>query len=157
MNVPTVRTALLNIVILLAVASAAGSLSIPAAGAADSARAWSAPTPAGPLSATLESRGKESALVLTLRPEAGVRVVPPVLRVDVPALLRARVAGRFPAAIRSEKEEGPLRAVLPLKGPVRFADPDRNDGMMRVEFRSCRSGPGTCAVQRLDIPLRAGP
>ncbi|MBP2296640.1 hypothetical protein [Azospirillum rugosum] len=153
MTVSAVRT----VVLLLAVAPVAGPLSIPAAGAADPTRTWSAPTPAGPLTAALETRGKESALVLTLKPEAGVRVVPPVLRVDVPALLRARVAGRFPAAIRSEREDGPLRAVLPLKGPVRFADPDRNDGMMRVEFRYCRNGPATCAVQRLDIPLRAGP
>ncbi len=156
MNVPAVRAAARAAVMLLAVVPVAGPLSVPAACAADPARAWSAPTPAGPLSATLETRGKESALVLALKPEAGVRVVPPVLRVDVPALLRARIAGRFPAAIRSEREDGPLRAVLPLKGPVRFADPDRNDGMMRVEFRYCRSGPATCAVQRLDIPLRAG-
>lgn len=157
MNVSATRAVIVLSVVALVAASGAGGPSIPAAGAADPARAWSAPTPAGPLSATVERRGKESALVLTLRPEAGVRVVPPVLRVDVPALLRARVAGRFPAAIRSEREEGPLRAVLPLKGSVRFADSDRNDGMMRVEFRHCRGGPATCAVQRLDIPLRAGP
>jgi hypothetical protein len=120
------------------------------------ARTWSAETPAGPFTATLEARGKGETLVLTLTPSAGVRVMPPVLRVDVPALLRDRVTGRFPAAIRSERENGPLRAVLPMKAPVRFADPDRNDGMMRVEFRHCRSGPGSCAVERLDIPLRAG-
>ena len=124
--------------------------------AQNGARIWSAETSAGRFTAALETRRKGEALVLTLTPPAGARVTPPVLRVDVPRLLRDRVAGRFPAAIRSERETGPVRAVLPLKAPVRFADPDRNDGMMRVEFRHCRADPGSCAVERLDIPLRAG-
>lgn len=128
----------------------------PMSTAAETPRLWSAQTPAGAFTAVLESRGKGEALVLTLTPDAGTRVQPPALRVDVPALLRGRVAGRFPATLRSDREGGPLRAVLPLKAPVRFADPDRNDGMMRVEFRHCRGGPATCAVERVDIPLRAG-
>ena len=158
------------VVILPLLVSAA--LAMPVGAAAQTARDWSAATPAGTLSATLEGRGKASTLVLTLRPAAGLRVVPPALRVDVPALLRSRVGGRFPAVVRSDREEGPLRAVLPLKGPLRIADPDRNDGMMRVEFRYCRGpaahrpdrqpdrqpdqGLSACAVERLDIPLRAG-
>jgi len=133
------------------------SVLTPAVWARESARGWKAETAAGPFTAIVEGRGKGEALILTLRAKAGARVAPPVLRVDVPTLLRERVTGRFPAAIRSETEGGPLRAVLPLKAPVRFADPDRNDGMMRVEFRHCRAEPGSCAVERLDIPLRTGP
>lgn len=146
-------------------------LHAPVAGAATGASApagrdWSADTAAGPLAAAIERHGRGGeAMVLTLRPGPGVRVAPPVLRVDVPALVRGRFEGRFPAAVRPARDDardnardsGPLRVVLPLAAPVRFADPDRNDGMVRVEFRHCRGDdPRACAVERVDIPVSAG-
>lgn len=118
---------------------------------------WSADLPAGRFTAEIRpgKRPAAGSLVLELRPARGVRVVPPVLRVNVPALVRGRVEGRFPAALRSDRPEGPYRAELALKGPLRIADPDRNDGMLRVEFRYCGEAADRCSVGRVEVPLRA--
>lgn len=115
---------------------------------------WRSETPAGILDATIRAEGKSESLVLTLTPASGVTVEPRVLRIDPPALTRERIAGKYPATVRAKRASGPLVAVLPLAGPLRFADPDSNDGMLRVEFRYCAGSPRHCSVGRADVPLR---
>lgn len=123
--------------------------------ARDPLPSWRMETPAGRLEAVIRPAGRSESLVVTLSPKAGVRIEPRVLRIDPPALTRNRIAGRFPATIRVKGTDGPLEAVLPLTGPLRFADQDSNDGMLRVEFRYCGGDAGRCSVGRADVPLRA--
>jgi hypothetical protein len=118
---------------------------------------WSVSTEAGQLTASIERRGKREVLAIALEAEKGVRIMPPVLRLDVPTLVRGRVSGKFPMTVRAAREGAPLRVLLPLTGPLCFAEPDSNDGMLRVEFRHCAGESDRCGVERVDIPLRAGP
>lgn len=128
--------------------------------AADPAREWSSSASGVTLDARIERRGKGEALVLSLRPGEGRRVEPPVLRIDAPALVQGRLSGKFPTTVRSESggKGAAVRAILPLKAPggVRFADPDSNDGALRIEFRACGAERRDCRVERMDIPVRAG-
>lgn len=122
--------------------------------AAESPLSWRSETPAGPVEAAIRRTGRSESLVVSLRPAAGIRIDPPVLRLDPPALARGRMEGRFPATVRAKRAGGPLEAVIPLTGGLLIADPDRNDGMLRVEFRYCGEAAGRCSVGRAEVPLR---
>ncbi len=135
-------------------------LAVPAA-AAGPERVWSARTASAEVGAALERKGGRESLMLRVQPHDGVRIEPPVLRVDAPALMRPRIAVQFPTAVRGEGKgrTAAVSAALPLAAPgtVRFGDADRNDGALRVEYRYCTATASACGVESVDIPLRAGP
>ncbi|WP_207462548.1 hypothetical protein [Azospirillum sp. SYSU D00513] len=139
----------------LAAGGAALLAGLASAGAARAASEWSARTEAGQVTAAVVKRGKGQVLTVAVRTDRGVRIMPPVLRIDVPALVRDRVRGRFPMTVRG-KDGQPPRASIPLAGALAFAGPDSNDGMLRVEFRYCPPEPARCGVERVDIPVKAG-
>lgn len=124
-------------------------------------RQWSASTASADVGATLEREGNRESLVLHVHPHAGVRIEPPVLRVDAPALMRGHIAVKFPTTVRTDGKGrgGAVRAALPLDRPgaVRFGTADRNDGALRIEYRYCLGTTDTCSVEQVDIALRAGP
>jgi len=128
--------------------------------AAGPERAWSASTASADVGATLEREGNRESLVLHVRPHEGVRIEPPVLRVDAPALMRGRIAVKFPTTVRAKGKgrASTIRAALPLRRPgsVRFGDTDSNDGALRIEYRYCTAKADTCSVEQVDIALRAG-
>lgn len=132
---------------------------VPAAAAA-AERDWSRRTLSADVGAALEREGNRESLVLNVHPHDGVRIEPPVLRVDAPALVRPHIAVRFPTTVRAEGKGrvGTVRAALPLEGPgrVRFGDADHNDGALRIEYRYCTTATD-CAVETVDIALKAGP
>lgn len=123
-------------------------------------REWSVDTASADVGASLEREGNRESLVLHVHPHDGVRIEPPVLRVDAPALMRSHIAVKFPTTVRAEGKgrATTIRAALPLDAPgkVRFGDADRNDGALRIEYRYCTSK-ADCAVESVDIALRAGP
>ncbi|WP_448190374.1 hypothetical protein [Azospirillum sp. sgz301742] len=131
-----------------------------ASAAAGPAREWSLNTASADVGASLEREGNRESLVLHVHPHDGVRIEPPVLRVDAPALMRSHIAVKFPTTVRAEGKgrAATIRAALPLDGPgkVHFADADRNDGALRIEYRYC-TAKTDCAVESVDIALRAGP
>lgn len=132
---------------------------VPAA-AAGPEREWSLRTRSADIRAALEREGNRESLVLSVHPLDGVRIEPPTVRVDAPALVRPHIAVKFPTTVRAEGKgrAGTVRAALPLEGPgrVRFGDADRNDGALRVEYRYC-TAPTDCAVESVDIAVKAGP
>lgn len=139
-------------VLLLGTASAA---------AAGPEREWSVNTASADVGASLEREGNRESLVLHVHPHDGVRIEPPVLRVDAPALMRSHIAVKFPTTVRAEGKgrATTIRAALPLGAPgkVRFGDADRNDGALRIEYRYCTAKAQSCAVEQVDVALRAGP
>lgn len=130
------------------------------AAAAGSEREWLRHTTSADVGAALEREGNRESLVLSVHPHEGVRIEPPVLRVDAPVLVRPHIAVRFPTTVRAEGKGrvGTVRAALPLEGPgrVRFGDADRNDGALRIEYRYC-TAKADCAVETVDIALKTGP
>ena len=142
---------------LLVAGLLAGALPAAAAGPE---REWTSRTRSADVGASLEREGNRESLVLHVHPHDGVRIEPPVLRVDAPALVRPHIAVKFPTTVRAEGKgrAGTVRAALPLDGPgkVRFGDADRNDGALRIEYRYC-TGKAECAVESVDIALKAGP
>jgi len=130
-----------------------------AAGGAE--REWSLNTTSADVGASLEREGNRESLVLHVHPHDGVRIEPPVLRVDAPALMRSHIAVRFPTTVRAEGKgrAATIRAALPLDAPgkVHFGDSDRNDGALRIEYRYCTAKAESCAVEQVDIALRAAP
>lgn len=147
-----VARGLLTAVLLVWAASAA---------AAGADREWSVNTASADVGASLEREGNRESLVLHVHPHDGVRIEPPVLRVDAPALMRPHIAVKFPTTVRAEGKgrAATIRAALPLDAPgrVRFGNADRNDGALRIEYRYCTAGAERCAVESVDIALRAGP
>jgi len=130
-----------------------------ASGAA-AAESWSANAAGADVEARLERRGARGSLVVEVRPRQGVRIEPPVVRIDVPALMRRHFAGRFPTTARAEpgRRGGAIRAILPLKraGTVGFGDTDRHGGALRIEYRACTGESPRCSVEQVDVPLREG-
>ncbi|HYH37763.1 MAG TPA: hypothetical protein VD860_06045 [Azospirillum sp.] len=128
--------------------------------AAGTEREWSLRTRSADVSAALEREGNRESLVLSVHPLDGVRIEPPMVRVDAPALVRPHIAVKFPTTVRAEGKgrAGTVRAALPLEGPgrVRFGDADRNDGALRIEYRYC-TAKADCAVESVDIAVKAGP
>ncbi|MGQ9368722.1 hypothetical protein [Azospirillum sp. ST 5-10] len=145
---------------LIPTVAAAFALAVPCAAAApaETLQAWSAEVPSGRVEATVERSGNRDALVVTVRPERGVRIQPSVLRIDAPMLMRSRLKGKFPTTVRDAGKGGVMRATLPVtqRGGVRFGTPDSNDGALRVEYRYCPQERPTCSVERIDIALRMG-
>lgn len=141
--------------------TAAMLLGAATAAVAGEEREWSVTTTSADVGASLEREGSRESLVLHVHPHDGVRIEPPVLRVDAPALMRSHIAVKFPTTVRAEGKgrAATIRAALPLDGPgkVRFADADRNDGALRIEYRYCMAKAERCAVESVDIALRAGP
>ncbi|PWC55109.1 hypothetical protein [Azospirillum sp. TSO22-1] len=132
---------------------------VPAA-AAGAEREWSLRTKSADIGAALEREGNRESLVLSVHPLDGVRIEPPMVRVDAPALVRPHIAVKFPTTVRAEGKgrAGTVRAALPLDGPgkVRFGDADSNDGALRIEYRYC-TAKADCAVETVDIALKAVP
>lgn len=141
---------------LLAVVLLCATVPVPAVGME---RDWSVDTASADVGATLEREGNRESLVLHVHPHDGVRIEPPVLRVDAPAQIRPRIAVKFPTTVRAEGKgrAATIRAALPLGAPdtLQFGDMDRNDGALRIEYRYCTAKPGDCAVESVDIALRA--
>ncbi|WP_029010330.1 hypothetical protein [Azospirillum halopraeferens] len=139
-------------------ALAALFVTIPAARGQTPPPAWMAEVPSGRVAVTIERTGGRDALVVSVQPANGVSIQPAVLRIDAPALMRDRLAGKFPAAVRGSGRGGALRVSFPVARPgaVRFGTPDSNDGMLRVEYRYCPPARPTCAVERVDVALKMG-